>query len=103
MIGNIDLAVLKPENQNPTCVTPRIAKLAEGYFREEIIVVGSPPVPVDKTALEKRQKIVHKRLWGLIEKSRMKKSVTANKANRVSIQDDYYTEVNIDGKKYKVR
>ncbi|KAF9486388.1 S-adenosyl-L-methionine-dependent methyltransferase [Pholiota conissans] len=102
LLGNIDLAVLKPENQNPTCVTPRIAKLAEGYFREEIIVVGSPPGPVDKAALEKRQKIVRKRLWGLIEKTRMKKSVTANKANRVSIQDDYYTEVNIDGEKYKV-
>ena len=42
-IGNIDLAVLRPENQRPTHVTPRIATLAAGLFREQLIVLGRRP------------------------------------------------------------
>ncbi|THH22378.1 hypothetical protein EUX98_g8210 [Antrodiella citrinella] len=36
--GNIDLAVLRPENQNPTHVTSLIERLAEGFFREHFVV-----------------------------------------------------------------
>ncbi|KAF8262785.1 S-adenosyl-L-methionine-dependent methyltransferase [Lactarius quietus] len=39
-MGNLDLAVLRPENQRPTHVTPRIAELAAGLFREQLIVLG---------------------------------------------------------------
>jgi hypothetical protein len=39
-VGNIDLAVLRPENQHPTHVTPRIAALATGLFREQLVVLG---------------------------------------------------------------
>lgn len=99
---DIDLAVLRPENQNPTRVTPRIAKLAEGYFREEIMVVGGAPPPVDKAALERRQKTARRRLWELIERTRMKKMVSSNKTNRVSMEYDCYTEVQVDGKIYRV-
>lgn len=41
--GSKDLAVLRPENQNATHVTPRIAKLATGWFKERLVVVGPPP------------------------------------------------------------
>jgi DNA (cytosine-5)-methyltransferase 1 len=99
---DIDLAVLRPENQNPTRVTPRIAKLAEGYFREEIMVVGGAPPPVDKAALERRQKKARRRLWELIELTRVKKMVSSNKINRVSMDYDCYTEVQVDGKIYRV-
>jgi hypothetical protein len=39
-IGNPDIAVLRPENQHPTHVTPRIAALAAGLFREQLVVLG---------------------------------------------------------------
>jgi DNA (cytosine-5)-methyltransferase 1 len=41
--GSKDLAVLRPENQNATHVTPRIAKLATGWFKEQLVVVGPTP------------------------------------------------------------
>ena len=39
-IGNPDLAVLRPENQHQTHVTPLIASLAAGLFREQLVVLG---------------------------------------------------------------
>lgn len=45
-VGNPDIAVLRPENQHPTHVTPRIAALAAGLFREQLVVLGRQlPVP----------------------------------------------------------
>jgi DNA (cytosine-5)-methyltransferase 1 len=51
LLGDLDLAVLKPENQTPTHVTPLIAKLAQGLVKEELVVIGPPPPPVDKDVL----------------------------------------------------
>lgn len=52
VIGNIDLLVLRPENQNNTVVTPHVAGLAQGLFKESLRVMGSksyspsqPPTP----------------------------------------------------------
>jgi hypothetical protein len=39
-VGNPDLAVLRPENQHQTHVTPLIAALATGLFREQLVVLG---------------------------------------------------------------
>lgn len=47
-IGNLDLAVLRPENQRPTHVTPRIAALAAGLFREQLVVLGRRPSAVTR-------------------------------------------------------
>jgi DNA (cytosine-5)-methyltransferase 1 len=47
-MGNLDLAVLRPENQRPTHVTPRIAALAAGLFREQLVVLGRPPSAVTR-------------------------------------------------------
>jgi hypothetical protein len=45
-VANPDIAVLRPENQRPTHVTPRIAALATGLFRERLVVLGRRlPVP----------------------------------------------------------
>ncbi|KAJ7508728.1 hypothetical protein B0H11DRAFT_1966459 [Mycena galericulata] len=43
-LGNPDLALLKPENQCATHVTPRIAELADGFFEEQIQVIGAKPL-----------------------------------------------------------
>ncbi|KAI0041890.1 hypothetical protein FA95DRAFT_636925 [Auriscalpium vulgare] len=53
--NDIDLAVLRPEHQNPTHVTPLIEKLAHGLFRESLVVVGDRPARPDK-AFEARRK-----------------------------------------------
>lgn len=50
--GDIDLAVLHPENQVRTHVTPAIAALAQGWFSESLVVVGPPP---SKPSLDKQQ------------------------------------------------
>jgi hypothetical protein len=42
-MGNLDLAVLRPENQRQTHVTSRIAELAAGLFREQLVVLGRRP------------------------------------------------------------
>jgi len=39
-VGNLDTSVLRPENQKPTHVKPRIAALATGLFREQLVVLG---------------------------------------------------------------
>lgn len=102
-IGNIDLAVLKAENQNATHVTPRIAKLAQGLFREEIEVVGPPPPPINKVQVEnekKRQYLTLKALYGQAKKAR--KKVDYKKEDRISVRDDMYKAVQVDGVVYNV-
>jgi DNA (cytosine-5)-methyltransferase 1 len=102
-VGNIDLAVLKAENQNATHVTPRIAKLAQGLFREEIEVVGPPPPPINKVQMEnekKKQYVTLKALYGQAKKAR--KKVDYKKEDRISVRDDMYKSVQVDGVVYNV-
>ena len=102
-VGNIDLAVLKAENQNATHVTPRIAKLAQGLFREDIEVLGPPPPPINKLQLEnekRRQFIILKALYGQAKK--IKKKVDYKKDDRISVSDDLYKAVEVDGVIYNV-
>ena len=102
-IGNIDLAVLKAENQNATHVTPRIAKLAQGLFREDIEVVGPPPLPINKVQVEKERKTQYltlKALYGQAKKTR--KKVDYKKDDRISVGDDIYKAVQVDGVVYNV-
>jgi DNA (cytosine-5)-methyltransferase 1 len=102
-VGNVDLAVLKAENQNTTHVTPRIAKLAQGLFREEIEVVGPPPPPINKAQVEnekKRQYLTLKALYGQAKKAR--KKVDYKKEDRISVSNDTYKSVQVDGVVYNV-
>jgi len=103
LIGNPDLAVLKAENQNPTRVTPRIAKLAQGLFREELMVVGGAPPPVNKAEEENARKKMLARLRRLISLAmKEKKKINHNKNNRISVMADLYTAVDIEGTTYRV-
>ncbi|KAF7303103.1 Mitogen-activated protein kinase [Mycena kentingensis (nom. inval.)] len=43
-LSDPDLAVLRPENQAQTHVTPLIGRLADGYFTERLRVVGAEPL-----------------------------------------------------------
>lgn len=68
-IGNIDLHVLRPENQNQTHVTPRIDHLAWGLFHERLHVVGPPTKRPTKHELKKRQREQHRHLLDLLTRS----------------------------------
>lgn len=104
LVGNPDLAVLKAENQNPTRVTPRIAKLAQGLFREELMVVGGAPPPVNKAEEENNKRKLFARLRRLISRTlKSKKKINYTKDDRISVMADLYTAVDIEGTTYRVR
>ncbi|KAI0095061.1 S-adenosyl-L-methionine-dependent methyltransferase [Irpex rosettiformis] len=65
-LGDIDLQVLRPENQNTTIVTPLIAHLAEGYFRESLHVLGPKFAPSSSESQDSAQKILVKWLRRLM-------------------------------------
>ena len=103
-IGNMDLAVMKPENQNSTHVTPKIANLAFGLFREEVEVIGPPPLPVNKALMEGEKRRAYenlKKLYAQAKKTR--KHVDYKKDDRISVGEDMYKAVQIDGVVYNVR
>lgn len=49
IVGNADLAVLRPENQKQTTVTPFVDYLADGLFRERLHVLG-PKIHAERTS-----------------------------------------------------
>lgn len=100
---NPDINVLKPENQNPTNVTPLIASLAKGYVNEELIVVGPPPKKVDEMAIEQQRRKVLGVLWKLIERARSGMlDVDWKKEDRINPRSNYLRRVWVGGEAYKV-
>jgi len=69
--ADLDLAVLKAENQTQTHVTPLIASLAHGLVHEELFVVGGRPPPQNKALAEAREKAAHARLQELVRKAKI--------------------------------
>ena len=103
LIGNPDLAVLKAENQNPTHVTPRIAALAQGLVREELVVVGPPPPTCNKDLLQIENKMAYDYLCRLIVKAKTKvKDVDYKKEDRVSVHSEFYKAVEVEKEVYRV-
>lgn len=101
--SNIDVEVLKNENQNPTCVTPPIANISQGLFRERLMVVGSPPPPVNKAEEEARKEKAFANLRRLITKTKKtKKAIDYRKDDRISVNSGLYKAVKIDGQIYTV-
>lgn len=104
LVGNPDLAVLKAENQTSTRVTPRIAKLAQGLFREELMVVGGAPPPINKAEEESNMKKMFARLRQLILRTlKAKKKINYTKNDRISVMADLYSAVEVEGTTYRVR
>ncbi|KAH9486450.1 DNA (cytosine-5)-methyltransferase 1 [Psilocybe cubensis] len=103
LIGNPDISVLKSENQNTTCVTPRIAKLAKGLFREEMMVLGPPPPPVNKAEVEALKNKAAHNLRQLISRAKAgNKKITYRKDDRIKVGGDYYSSITIEGVEYKM-
>lgn len=103
MSGNLDLAVLKPENQNVTHVTPRIAELLRGLVKEEVYVIGARPPPLDSNRNEILKQKAYIELCALIKRARViKKNIDWMKEDRLVPGSDYVHAVTIDGQKYSV-
>jgi DNA (cytosine-5)-methyltransferase 1 len=103
LVGNLDVAVLRPEMQNPTHVTPLIASLAAGLIREQLVVVGPRPVPDMDQAAQERE--VHAKLRRLLEKRMKPKRRTViefQPAERLKRTSVFYRSVHLDGIKYSV-
>ncbi|EMD32847.1 hypothetical protein CERSUDRAFT_99217 [Gelatoporia subvermispora B] len=106
--ADIDVLVLRPENQTPTSVTPFIARLAYGLFRERFVVLGPRPKMLDaNTYTDVARKKDRNMLWYTIsEGHRLEKATqhTRNVVFRMSdrIRDEFFKCVTVDGIQYKV-
>lgn len=97
--GSKDLAVLRPENQNATHVTPRISKLANGWFREQLVGVGPPPrvepgIPYDD---------LWKRVKEFVQRVSMRREIRFRSAEqRLRPRSRWLKYITIDGNDYAV-
>lgn len=103
LVGNLDLAVLKTENQTPTHVTPRIASLAHGLVREELVVIGPPPPRPDKQLLMSQRKKAFQLLWQYLQKAQRKRNIDHQREDRVRFGGTTYLKaLEVDGEIVKV-
>ena len=101
--SNIDLVVLKAENQYFTHVTPRIATLAEGLVREELVVVGPRAPARNQDLLQLEKKKAYDYLCRLIVKAKKEiKDVDYKKEDRVSVHSEFYKAVEVEKEIYQV-
>ncbi len=95
---DLDTTVLKPENQTPTHVTPAIATLAEGLFREDLQVLGAPPLPVDEEKKRQEQQENRDTLEIFIGRAnRSNKRTDWRRDQRLSSSSRYLKSVLVDG------
>lgn len=98
---NIDLAVLRPENQNPTHVTSLIDKLSEGLFREHLVVVGPAPRKPDKAVLKRMQTQRRLKLLRYLTED-MKTTKKIEFLGKERLSGVYWKAVVVEGETYKV-
>ncbi|KAL4250277.1 DNA (cytosine-5)-methyltransferase [Abortiporus biennis] len=102
--GNKDIAVLRPENQNRTHVTPLVDRLATGLFNEHLKVVGPPPKAPNKEELAQIEKKLYGRVVQFVHKASkiMLPQRTFSFPIDDKLADRYWKKVIIDGVEYKV-
>lgn len=96
LTGKLDLAVLRPENQTTTHVTPRIALLAQGLFRETMFVLGPRLRPRQPTSDQEQQ--MRQRLLHLLAKTSVSYRPTIEYKKRIK----WLTEIKIDEEVFRV-
>lgn len=103
VLSNLDLAVLKVENQKATHVTPLIAALAEGLVREELVVVGPRAPTRNQDLFQLERKKAYDYLCRLIAKAKKEiKDVDYKKEDRVSVHSEFYKAVEVEKEIYRV-
>ncbi|TFK17694.1 S-adenosyl-L-methionine-dependent methyltransferase [Coprinopsis marcescibilis] len=102
-VGNKDLWVLRPENQNPTHVTPLIASLAKGLVLEELKVVGPPPRAPNRAALEEQRKKRQAQVIRLIKRGRNpNRKYYWRREDKLSAGSAYLSRITVEDEEYKV-
>lgn len=103
-VGNVDLAVLKRENQTQTHVTPLIDSYANGFFREKLYVIGPPlkQLPAPSTEVQKTIRSQLLRLLGKVARNKHP-TVSLSSSNRLKPNSSYWNHVIIDNVEYQVR
>lgn len=95
--SDLDLAVLRPENQHRTTVTPLVLLLSDGLFRENLKVLGTAPqLPKEKN-----------RYLKLLAALQNAQNVLKGPRNIVfprngRWKDEFYRSILLDGVEYKV-
>jgi hypothetical protein len=101
-LNRIDIAVLLPENQARTRVTPLIESLAAPYFQDFSVVGPQPPRP-DRKLLQKQKRLASSRLRTLVEKCwKSRRTVSFTREQRLSPRSNWLQAVSIDGEQYEV-
>ncbi|KAF9066247.1 hypothetical protein BDP27DRAFT_1330866, partial [Rhodocollybia butyracea] len=105
---NIDLAVLEPENQSQTTVTPLIGTLAQPYFRENLLVIGPAPSMIQEKEKKRRVQLqldtANKRLLAVIDNcyKRSRAEWNYSKEDRLGIGSRFLKAIVIDRVTYKL-
>ena len=102
MVGSMDLAVLRPENQNPTHVTPFIDSLAQGLFYERLQVVGAPLKQPTRLELKHQHEARREYFLSLWEPCKSKVDNAVHWPPSGRIRDQFWSSVIINGDRYKV-
>ena len=102
LVGSMDLAVLRPENQNPTHVTPFIDSLAQGLFYERLQVVGAPLKQPTRLELKHQQEARREYFLSLWERCKSKVENAVHWPPSGRLRDQFWSSVIINGDRYKV-
>lgn len=102
MLRSLDLAVLRPENQNPTHVTPLIDNLARGLFHERLYVVGPRASRPSKYEIRRQQEDVRSCVCELLYRN-LEELHNVSFPAHARMRDEYWNAVSIRGVLYEVR
>lgn len=105
-VNNLDLAVLRPENQERTHITPLINQLASNpvYFRERLQVIGPQPMPINpQEVIQKNNKLFQRllQICGVFHNS-ARRNLLFPKGAAVEHGSNYWKCVHIGDILYKV-
>ncbi|CAL1693859.1 unnamed protein product [Somion occarium] len=101
-VGNIDIAVLRPENQERTHVTPLIDELASHpvRFRERLQVIGPAPKPIPAHRKLELEKQLHNRVIQLWKEDKVDKKIHFPPNARLT--DEYWRRITVNGEVYAI-
>ena len=99
--GNIDLDVLRPEQQNRTYVTPFVEYLSKDWFKGKLRVAGYFRAPqVDKRVEKRNRQKRRARLMKWLKEAQAEKVLDFKKDHRLG--GEYWKAVYVNGVKYEV-
>ncbi|KAF9268448.1 S-adenosyl-L-methionine-dependent methyltransferase [Marasmius fiardii PR-910] len=99
---NPDLALLRPENQNPTQVTLRIAKLAIGFFQETLQVLGPQPRKSQGPNPQQMREAWRRLRDLIVGAGKRGKTVDYDKKDRTTRNSDYVKAITVGNEIYRV-